>query len=137
MAIRCALGISELLSACRNPRRRAILAAWYSAPRCASVNEHSARVSPDRTVSDSAVQWAQRFASKSLAGSHRVQQREVMMRPLQPSTIPPKLAALLLAALVTLNIAWGQAIPDGKPLTPAQEASIREEMTALAPMLVG
>jgi len=51
--------------------------------------------------------------------------------------ISPKLAALLLAALATLNIAWAQGIPEGKPLTPAQEASIREEMTALAPMLVG
>ena len=58
------------------------------------------------------------------------------MRSLQPGTISPKLAALLLAALSTLNIAWSQAIPEGQPLTPAQEASIREEMTALAPVLV-
>lgn len=59
------------------------------------------------------------------------------MRSVQPGSASPKLAALLLAALTTLNIAWAQAIPEGKPLTPAQEASIREEMTALAPILVG
>jgi hypothetical protein len=58
------------------------------------------------------------------------------MRSNQSGTITPKLAALLLAALTTLNIAWAQAIPDGKPLTPAQEASIRDEMTALVPALV-
>lgn len=58
------------------------------------------------------------------------------MRSVQPGTIPPKLAALLVAALTTLNIAWAQAIPEGKPLTPAQGASIRDEMAALAALLV-
>jgi hypothetical protein len=53
------------------------------------------------------------------------------------STIPTKVAALLLAALTTLNIAWAQAIPDEKPLTEAQQASIREEMAALGAVLVG
>ena len=35
-----------------------------------------------------------------------------------------------------MNIAWTQAVPEGKPLTPAQEASIRDEMMALGPLLV-
>jgi hypothetical protein len=51
-------------------------------------------------------------------------------------TILKKLAALLLPALAMVNLAWSQPIPEGKPLTPAQEASIREEMTALAPILI-
>ena len=62
------------------------------------------------------------------------------MRPLQPGAIPLSLAALLLAALTTARVASAQpipAIPDGKPLTPAQEDSIREEMAALAPLLIG
>ena len=59
------------------------------------------------------------------------------MRSMKPCTVSPKLAALLLVALTTLNIAWAQGIPEGKPLTPAQEVSIREEMMALAPILVG
>ena len=61
------------------------------------------------------------------------------MRPLQPGTILLSLAALLLAALTTARVASAQpipAIPDGKPLTPAQEDSIREEMAALAPLLI-
>jgi len=61
------------------------------------------------------------------------------MRPLQPGTILLSLAALLLAALTTARVASAQpipAIPDGKPLTPAQEDSIREEMAALAPRLI-
>jgi hypothetical protein len=58
------------------------------------------------------------------------------MRPRQRGAISTKLAALLLAALTTLNLAWSQ-IPEGQPLTPAQQASIREEMTALGAMLVG
>jgi hypothetical protein len=58
------------------------------------------------------------------------------MRSIQPRTISPKLAALALAALTTVNIAWAQPIPEGKPLTPTQEASIRDEMTALAPVLM-
>jgi hypothetical protein len=51
------------------------------------------------------------------------------------STIP----ALALAALMAVNVALAQAapaIPDPKPLTPDQEASIREEMTGLAGMLL-
>ena len=51
-------------------------------------------------------------------------------------TMLKKLALLLLSALATLNLAWSQPVPDGKPLTPAQEASIRDEMTALAPILM-
>jgi hypothetical protein len=61
------------------------------------------------------------------------------MRPWQTGPISFKLVALLVAALTTANVASAQtvpAIPDGKPLTPAQEASIREEMAALAPMLI-
>jgi hypothetical protein len=58
------------------------------------------------------------------------------MRPIHPCALVPRLAALTLAALATFNIAWAQPIPEGKPLTPAQEASIREEMTALAPVLM-
>ena len=58
------------------------------------------------------------------------------MRCRWPGTIPTKLSALLLAALTTMNIAWAPSIPEGKPLTPAQEASIRDEMMALGPVLV-
>ena len=61
------------------------------------------------------------------------------MRPNLPATISTLLAAFLFAALVTVNVASAQgipSIPDGKPLTPVQEASIREEMGALAAMLI-
>ena len=61
------------------------------------------------------------------------------MRSWQPGPISLKLAALLVASLMTANVASAQtipSIPDGKPLTPAQEASIREEMGALAQVLV-
>ena len=61
------------------------------------------------------------------------------MRSWQPGPISLKLAALLVAALTSVNVASAQtipSIPDGKPLTPAQEASIREEMGALAQVLL-
>jgi hypothetical protein len=51
-------------------------------------------------------------------------------------TISPMLSALLIAVFVTSAVAWAQGIPEGKPLTAAQEASIREEMMALAPILM-
>jgi hypothetical protein len=51
--------------------------------------------------------------------------------------------ALTLGLLAQATVAWGQGLPQGlpdvpdpKPLTPAQEASIRDEMTALAGVLV-
>jgi hypothetical protein len=59
------------------------------------------------------------------------------MRSSRTGTVSTRLAVLLLSALATLNIAWAPGIPEGKPLTPTQEASIREEMTALGGMLVG
>ena len=52
------------------------------------------------------------------------------------TTIPAKMAALLLASLALLNVAWSQAIFEGQPLTEAQEASIREEMAGLGAVLV-
>jgi hypothetical protein len=52
--------------------------------------------------------------------------------------ISSRLAAFALAVLATANIAWAPAVPlpDETPLTPAQEASIRDEMTGLGQMLV-
>lgn len=61
---------------------------------------------------------------------------ESVMRTVRSDTSTKRLAALVLAALALLNLAWRQPIPEGKPLTPAQEASIREEMTALAAILI-
>src|SRR5262245_50955188 len=58
------------------------------------------------------------------------------MRHLDAGRSFPRFAALLIAALALLNVAWAQAIPEGKPLTPSQEASIRDEMAALGPILV-
>jgi hypothetical protein len=63
------------------------------------------------------------------------------MRTSGSSLIVQQLVSLLVAALATLNVAWSQPvpsqpIPEGKPLTPEQEASIREEMAALAPLLI-
>jgi hypothetical protein len=58
------------------------------------------------------------------------------MRSRQPGPFAQRLAAGLLALVATLNIAWAPAIPEGQPLTAAQEASIREEMTALGGVLV-
>jgi hypothetical protein len=58
------------------------------------------------------------------------------MRPPQPGCLPGRLGAGLLAILAALNIAWAPAIPEGKPLTPSQEASIHDEMTSLAGVLM-
>jgi hypothetical protein len=64
------------------------------------------------------------------------------MRTRRPGTLSTRLAAVALAALATLttvSVAWGQAlpaIPDPKPLSPAQEAGIRDEMSGLAAVLV-
>jgi hypothetical protein len=58
------------------------------------------------------------------------------MRSRQPGHLTRRLAAGLLAILAALNIAWAPAIPEGKPLTAEQEASIREEMTSLAGVLI-
>jgi hypothetical protein len=58
-----------------------------------------------------------------------------LLARLTRSTIP----ALALAALTTANVALAQAvpaIPDPQPLTPEQEASIRDETTGLAGMLM-
>ena len=51
-------------------------------------------------------------------------------------TVATRLTAFLLAALATLTIAWAPAVPEAKPLTPTQEASIRDEMAGLGAVLV-
>jgi len=64
------------------------------------------------------------------------------MRPFVASSTSSRIASLALAVLATfatLNTAWAQpvpAIPDPKPLTPTQEAGIRDEMSGLAMVLV-
>jgi hypothetical protein len=53
--------------------------------------------------------------------------------------VTARAALVALAALATVNVALAQAIPpvpDPKPLTPAQDDSIREEMQGLAQVLV-
>lgn len=58
------------------------------------------------------------------------------------SSVTSRVSAFVLAiviAALNLQVAWAQgkpALPDEVPLTPAQEASIREEMTQLAQWLV-
>ena len=59
------------------------------------------------------------------------------MQSLRPGAFPTRLAAVVLAGLSILSIAWSPSISEGQPLTPAQEASIREEMAALGAILVG
>jgi hypothetical protein len=70
------------------------------------------------------------------------------MRSFRATIISSRLAALALTLglLAHVTVAWGQGlpsipatlpdIPDPKPLTPEQEASIRSEMSALAGALV-
>lgn len=71
------------------------------------------------------------------------------MRTAANGSLSSRVAALALALTLlagNVTVAWGQGlppvpdvkphIPDPKPLTPAQEASIRDEMAALAAVLV-
>jgi hypothetical protein len=58
------------------------------------------------------------------------------MQHRQPGHHIRMLAAGVLGIVAALNIAWAPALPEGKPLTPAQEASIRDEMASLTGVLV-